>query len=457
MSIELTEYISYLNKENKIKYGEIQTPYELINKMLDMIPEDVFCNPNLKWLDPGTGQGYFTTLIYLRLFDKLKPIIQDDEERKLHIIKNMLYMIELNEDHIPYLKLMFSDNANIYNTNYITTTIFEKEHFDIIIGNPPYNTLGMKKVPTNNKSSKKNDGDTIWRDFVRKSLQLLKPDGYLVYIIPSIWMKPDREKIYNLLLTYDIQKLTCMTNTETNKMFNGEAQTPTCYFILKKTLSFNKIGLYDKQTKEYISFSLKQNQPIPLFGASILYKLQKFITQTGTIEVHKTNIPSKHTTIQSTPFNNNNFKNIKSCILKKNIPYLVFDYSNKPVAFYGKSKLILAHKMYGFPFYDISGEYGISTRDTYVITDRSHDDLIKLKAFLSTYFALYIFEATRYRMKYLEKYAFELLPDITKLSDFPKDINDNSIANYFGLSDIEQGFIKNLHKKKYIFEPIYNE
>ena len=35
-------------------------------------------------------------------------------------------------------------------------------------------------------------------------------------------------------------------------------------------------------------------------------------------------------------------------------------------------------------------------------------------------------------MKYLEKYIFQLLPDITKLSDFPHDITDDSIADYFG-------------------------
>lgn len=457
MSIELTEYISYLNKENKMKYGEIQTPHVLIDNMLDMIPEDIFSNPSLKWLDPGTGQGYFTVLVYLRLFEKLKPVIKDDEERKLHIIKNMLFMIELNEEHIPHLRLMFSDHANIYNADYITTTLFQEESFDVIVGNPPYNTLGMKKVPTNNKSSKKNDGDTIWRGFVRKSIQLLKPDGHLVYIIPSIWMKPDKEKIYDLLTSFDIKKLVCMTNTETNKIFNGEAQTPTCYFVLKKAPSNNSIGLYDKQLDKYILFSLIPQQPIPLFGSSILHKLQKYLVQSGPIYVHKTNLPSKHTTIKSIPFTDESFKNIKSCILKKETPYLIYDYSNKPVAFYNKPKLVLSHKMYGFPFYDISGEYGISTRDSYVIADRTHDELVKLKNFLSTKFALYVFEATRYRMKYLEKYAFELLPDITKIENFPKEITDNTIASFFEFSDIEISCINNLHKKNYIFEPIYNE
>ena len=44
-------------------------------------------------------------------------------------------------------------------------------------------------------------------------------------------------------------------------------------------------------------------------------------------------------------------------------------------------------------------------------------------------------------MKYLEKYAFELLPDITNLPDFPSIINDTIIANYFSLSEEDQGYI----------------
>ena len=42
-----------------------------------------------------------------------------------------------------------------------------------------------------------------------------------------------------------------------------------------------------------------------------------------------------------------------------------------------------------------------------------------------------MFEATRYRMKYLEKYIFNMIPDITVIPDFPSDINDKTIAMYF--------------------------
>ena len=59
-----------------------------------------------------------------------------------------------------------------------------------------------------------------------------------------------------------------------------------------------------------------------------------------------------------------------------------------------------------------------------------------------------------YRMKYLEKYAFELIPDITQLTDFPEIINDDTIAEYFGFDELDRQNIKMLHKKDYIFTPM---
>ncbi len=53
----------------------------------------------------------------------------------------------------------------------------------------------------------------------------------------------------------------------------------------------------------------------------------------------------------------------------------------------------------------------------------------QLKQFLSTNLALLIFETTRYRMKYLERYAFEYIPDITKLKDFPEIITNKTNHN----------------------------
>jgi hypothetical protein len=59
-------------------------------------------------------------------------------------------------------------------------------------------------------------------------------------------------------------------------------------------------------------------------------------------------------------------------------------------------------------------------------------------------------------MKYLEKYVFELVPDVTKLDDFPSIVNDETIADYFEFDDIDRQNIQTLHKKNYIFTPTEN-
>ena len=153
---------------------------------------------------------------------------------------------------------------------------------------------------------------------------------------------------------------------------------------------------------KYISFS--PTASIPLFAASCFKKIASFIRKP--LIVKKTNMPLKG--VLFSPIKTKNFphSNIKTCRLNGLEPYLVINFSNKECRFKGLTKLVLAHKMYGFPYYDKKGEYGISNRDNYVITGKTDAEFIKLQQFFSTKTALYLFEGTRYRMKYLEKYIF---------------------------------------------------
>ena len=54
-------------------------------------------------------------------------------------------------------------------------------------------------------------------------------------------------------------------------------------------------------------------------------------------------------------------------------------------------------------------------------------------------------------MTYLEKYAFEFIPDISQLEDFPSEPNDENIAHYFDLDSIDRENIAKLHKKLSVF------
>jgi hypothetical protein len=52
-------------------------------------------------------------------------------------------------------------------------------------------------------------------------------------------------------------------------------------------------------------------------------------------------------------------------------------------------------------------------------------------------------------MRYLEKYAFDFLPDITKLKDFPEEITDETVADYFNFDEMERKCIESITKKQY--------
>ena len=314
-------------------------------------------------------------------------------------------------------------------------------------------------MPTNNKHKKEQDGYTIWISFIKKSISLLyKKTGLLCVFIPSIWLKPDKEKMHEYLIQYDIRFLNCISNTETNRIFKGNAQTPSCFFLLTKKPSTKIINIYDHSRNKYVDYNLSTTGlPIPVYGQEIVNKLQPhcYLPDNTNISlvVIKTNMPPKNTILSSEKTDVYKYPNISTCRLKPktNIPELIINYSKTPLVYFGVPKLILAHKMYGFPYLDISGDYGICNRDNYVILKNTQEELLKIQKFLSTKTALYLFEATRYRMKYLEKYAFQLIPDITQIMDFPIKINDETIADYFQFDKIDRKAIQTLHNKDYQF------
>ena len=64
----------------------------------------------------------------------------------------------------------------------------------------------MDLSDTNTKRFKKLDGKTIWQSFIKHSMSLLKHNGHLLFITPSIWMKNDHPFII-LLINIELLKL----------------------------------------------------------------------------------------------------------------------------------------------------------------------------------------------------------------------------------------------------------
>ena len=76
---------------------EVFTPPELANKIIDMLPQELFENPDTTFLDPCCKSGVFLREIAKRLIKGLEQQIPDLEKRLEHIFSRQLYGIAITE------------------------------------------------------------------------------------------------------------------------------------------------------------------------------------------------------------------------------------------------------------------------------------------------------------------------------------------------------------------------
>ncbi|MGB9754531.1 Eco57I restriction-modification methylase domain-containing protein, partial [Roseiflexus castenholzii] len=76
---------------------EVFTPPQLANQMLDLLPADLWSNPEARFLDPCCKSGVFLREIAKRLDKGLEAKIPDRQARINHIMKNQLFGIAITE------------------------------------------------------------------------------------------------------------------------------------------------------------------------------------------------------------------------------------------------------------------------------------------------------------------------------------------------------------------------
>jgi hypothetical protein len=179
----------------KNKYGEVFTPYSYICELLDQLPARVWSNPALRWLEPASGIGNFCVVIYMRLMGGLCATFPDPCTRHEHIIRNMLFMVEINTVNVERTRDLFGSLVNIRCADFLdpATSVAGATipSIDIIIGNPPFQ---MPRDETIRMGSK--GGRTLWDKFIVKSLDILnsnlgKDERFLCFITPPVWRKPN--------------------------------------------------------------------------------------------------------------------------------------------------------------------------------------------------------------------------------------------------------------------------
>ena len=113
---------------------EVFTPPSVANKMLDMLPQELFRDPNTKFLDPACKSGVFLREIAKRLIAGLAGKIPNLQKRCDWIFHNQLYGIAITE-----LTSLLS-RRSVYCSKYPNSP-FSITKFDDIQGNILYHKV----------------------------------------------------------------------------------------------------------------------------------------------------------------------------------------------------------------------------------------------------------------------------------------------------------------------------
>ena len=112
----------------KIKeMGEVFTPFELIEEMLNELPDDVWSDSNKTWLDPAAGLGNFHCVVVERLMVGLAEFEPNEEKCYKHIIEKQLYFVELNTESAEIIQEVFNPKG-LYKLNLVCANTLDENH-----------------------------------------------------------------------------------------------------------------------------------------------------------------------------------------------------------------------------------------------------------------------------------------------------------------------------------------
>ena len=282
-------------------------------------------------------------------------------------------MIEIDDNNVKLSRQIFGTTSNIYQGSFIDEpNPFPKvKHFDIIVGNPPYNEGGTKSHGTKN----------IYVAFVQESLRLLSSGGYLLFIHPSNWRTPKKIKAAGIDLNaiYTNLSLRNVIMYPQPKIIKDMGIMMSLDVVLVQNKPFNgektKITDINGKTSEVV---IHPNSLIPNYGADILEKMAKKVREVGKhINLVRNSEAHKQFT---TP---GKYKNIHG-IVKKGVR--VCSSKDKHSETNTRKLLINGIGSHNYVFYDAYGHYGF-TQNMVAVLKPSPQTKVLIRSKLFQYLA----------------------------------------------------------------------
>jgi SAM-dependent methyltransferase len=236
--------------------------------MISKLPAEFWSQKHLRILDPCCGNGNFSVPLY---FELLK------HHDKQTILEQILEHNDINPQRLDNLRTMFRNDLyplSITQHDFISHVYPKETKYDLIVANPPY-----AKFLDNGKRASKNHN--LISLFLEKSLSLLKPDGYLLFITPDNWMSyADRNQMIGVLTLLQI----CHLDIHGAKKYFKKIGSSFTWYLVQNCPFYKDMsvsGIWKKQ--EYHGFVKSQTRRyIPLLYNQVVQNiLAKTIDHAG--------------------------------------------------------------------------------------------------------------------------------------------------------------------------------
>ena len=495
-----------LNCIANLSNDEVFTPPELANKMLDLLPQELFRSPKTTFLDPFTKSGVFLREIVKRLDKGLETIIPDRQQRIDHILHHQVFGIACTEltsllarrsvycskqANGPYSISKFSNaegnilyknirhtwvngkckycgasqavydrgsEAEQYAYQFIHTDnpkqFFNNMHFDVIVGNPPYQMATAGSVES--------QSTPLYNKFVEQAIKL--SSKHLCMVIPARWLnggfgldkfRSDMLKDRKIKIMHDY--------LDSEECFPGvDISGGVCYFLWEKEYSGN-CEVYTHRNRE-VSVA---NRPLLEKG------LDTFIRQNEAVSIFKKVDHWKESSFEQLvsprdPYGLNYYENGAEKMFKKmtkepsdssvgiyyygwlkdGIQYTERKYVTTNKSSVDKYKVMIS-KAYGergdYPYFVIGKPFiacpGTICNMTYLIVGEFEDEQIaqNVASYMRTKFFRYLVNMMKNTQNAYKK-VYSLVP----LQDFSHPWTDEMLYKKYGLNEEEIAFVESM-------------
>jgi hypothetical protein len=214
---------------------------DLVNQMLDQLPNEVWSSSVTTFLDPAMGGGQFVREVEQRL----RNFGHSDAN-----IAGRVYGVESNK-----MRVRFAVNKYKLVGTYINRDFLGEEanmKFDVVVGNPPFQ-----------RSDNKAKRWTLWEEFVNRALDEC---DHVAMIVPQSLTSPGKT-------WRRIRKHATIINIDVKQHFN--IGSSFCYFVVDQSQEGKRTKLIDADSELIVDISSLPFLPkkINTYTLSLLDKL----------------------------------------------------------------------------------------------------------------------------------------------------------------------------------------